>query len=165
MTRYRSLNSTACLLGLAAAIIMLPIFVHAADNSSAAANALKALTQSGTGASEPSAAASSQGITVTVRRGETADMIIKQHWGSLPLSDDFMRKALMRANPHAFQGHSIHRLQAGAVLRLPSPTELHQWLVELHPASAALFRPEFHEGELRKAGVNDGERKRWVRFP
>ena len=164
MTRYRPPNFSVSLLGRATAT-MLSGIVHAADNSSAAADALRALTQSSVGTTEPSGAASSQSLTHTVRRGETVDMIIKRHWGQLPLSEEFMRKALMRANPQAFQGHSVHRLQAGAVLRLPGPTELHQWLVELHPASAALFRPEFHEGDPRKPGVHDGERKRWVRYP
>lgn len=173
-TALHGLRALALCLALAPLAAPLP-----AHSSSAAADALKVLTQplgtenaaapsSASPAATPAAtpAMNGNGTLVTVRRGETVDMIIKRHWGQLPLSIEFLRSALVRANPQAFPNQSVQRLQAGTVLRLPGPAELHTWLVERHPAAAALFRPEYHEGQSPASSKHDtAERKRWVRYP
>ena len=147
----------------------------AADNSAAAAAALKVLLGSvvpaqASGGVMPTASNTNtntmavpalQGQTVTVQRGETLDRVIRRALPNLPLHPDFLRKAFVSLNPQAFPTGSPHLMRSGSTLQVPSMAALRQMMVQQNPATAAMFEP------LQNASgpSSPSEKRRWVRFP
>lgn len=71
-------------------------------------------------ATKPAAAASAAAGSYTVKRGDTLTAVAEGH---VPPSAslDQMLVALFRANPAAFAGNNMNRLNSGAVLAMPAP--------------------------------------------
>lgn len=146
----------------------------AADNSAAAASALKtllgpvvhshtsdvAMTSTSSGP-KTMAVPASQGQTITVQRGETLDRVIRRALPNLPLHPDFLRTAFVSLNPEAFPTRSPHLLRSGSTLQVPSMASLRQMMVQQNPSTAAWFEPV---SAASRPGTSD-EKRGWVRFP
>ena len=91
------------------------------------------------------------GGTHRVRRGETLDMVIRKVAPNSPLQRDLLRKAFVRANPHAFRRNNPNWLYAGVVLKVPDIDDLRR--VVFKDPRATL-----------KKNVSD-EKAGWVRYP
>lgn len=91
------------------------------------------------------------GGTHRVRRGETLDMVIRKVAPNSPLQRDLLRKAFVRANPHAFRRNNPNWMYAGVVLKLPDIDDLRRVVFKDTP------------GSLKK-NVSD-KKAGWVRFP
>ncbi len=70
------------------------------------------------GAVSPARAATGDGSSYEVRRGDTLRRIATEHMPA-GVSLDQMLVALMRANPDAFDGGNINRLRSGTILSIP----------------------------------------------
>lgn len=101
--------------------------------------------------------------TVTVRRGETLDGVIRRTLAHLPFKDDFLRTVFVAVNPTAFVAGSPHRLKAGAVLQVPSLQDVRRvWMQQAgiqEPESLKTASPSAHTGSVTDP------RQDWVRFP
>ena len=91
------------------------------------------------------------GSTHRVRRGETLDMVIRKVAPNSPLQRDLLRKAFVRANPHAFRRNNPNWMYAGVVLKVPDIDDLRRVVFRETP------------GNLKK-NVSD-KKAGWVRFP
>ncbi len=91
------------------------------------------------------------GGTHRVRRGETLDMVIRRVAPNSPLQRDLLRKAFVRANPHAFRRNNPNWMYAGVVLKVPDIDDLRRVVFKDTP------------GRLKK-NVSD-KKAGWVRFP
>ena len=91
------------------------------------------------------------GGTHRVRRGETLDMVIRKVAPNSPLQRDLLRKAFVRANPHAFRRNNPNWMYAGVVLKVPDIDDLRRVVFRETP------------GNLKK-NVSD-KKAGWVRFP
>ena len=91
------------------------------------------------------------GGTHRVRRGETLDMVIRKVAPNSSLQRDLLRKAFVRANPHAFRRNNPNWMYAGVVLRVPDIDDLRR----------VVFRDT--PGSLKKNVSN--EKAGWVRYP
>ena len=108
------------------------------------------------GAKTPSAhtkAASPAAMPATVRvaRGQTLDQLINQLMPGTPVQMDVVRRAFVKANPHAFRKGNPNWLYAGVSLTIPTLDHFRQVVFK----SDAL--------DLKK-NVAD-EKAAWVRFP
>jgi Tfp pilus assembly protein FimV len=61
--------------------------------------------------------------TYVVKKGDYLDKIINQTVGSSPLRRDILRRAFVRANPHAFMRSNPNWLLANKRLRVPEADE------------------------------------------
>lgn len=91
------------------------------------------------------------GGTYRVRRGETLDMVIRKVAPNSPLQRDLLRKAFVRANPHAFRRNNPNWMYAGVVLKVPDIDDLRRVVFKNMP------------GRLKK-NVSD-KKAGWVRYP
>jgi Tfp pilus assembly protein FimV len=109
------------------------------------------------------AAATTGAGVVIVQRGETLDRIIRRSLGATPFSADFLRKAFVQLNPHAFRASGNPNLiSAGSTLRVPTASQLMQLMQAHYPQTAVLPDDPQHS----PAHATDAQaRKRWVRFP
>ena len=100
---------------------------------------------------------------VLVQRGDTLDRIIRRSLGETPFSADFLRKAFVQLNPHAFRATgNPHLVSAGSMLRVPTAAQLQQLMQAYFPHSPALL----DEAQTGPSHATDAEaRKRWVRYP
>ncbi len=94
------------------------------------------------------AAAATAGSTHLVQPGETLLKVARQYRAE-GVSLDQMLAALFRANPQAFMGSNMNRLKAGAVLTLPSPSDLAgvspaqaRDMIEAHSADFGAYRAQ-----------------------
>lgn len=102
--------------------------------------------------------------TVTVKRGETLDRVIRRAMPDVPLHPDFLRKAFVSLNPQVFPSGSPHQMRSGASLKVPSMPALRQMMMNQHPGTAPLLLGT--EGEMgHKAAADSNDQRRWVRFP
>ena len=148
--------------------------VQAADMSAAAASALKVLSVPlPDGAHLPnlpaapnSAAAypetSAFPASITVKRGESIDSVIRRGLPGLPLRDEFMRQALAKANPRIFPKGTTYPVRPGTVLQMPSLDALRQLMLANHPQAAVLFQAGPAPSSETAAGL---DKRRWVRYP
>ncbi len=114
----------------------------------------------------PSAATPSAmvGSTVTVKRGETLDRLIRRVLPDMPLHPDFLRKAFVSLNPQVFPTGSPHQMRSGASLKVPSLPALRQMMMSQYPGTAPLLR-ETQDLDPQKAAKDHNDRRHWVRFP
>ena len=163
--------------GAAAAALKILITPPAVTGSSAPAVQAQpgALTASPTGTTIPASPGSAGAAPaapalsnlpagmVMVQRGDTLDRIIRRSLGETPFSADFLRKAFVELNPHAFRaGGNPHLVSAGSTLRVPTAAQLQQRMQAYFPPSPALSAT----GHDSPAHATDAEaRKRWVRYP
>lgn len=145
---------------------------HAADNSAAAAAALKILTTPmGTSTSLMAAPETSEPVltrpSVTVQRGEGLDAVIRRTWPGLPFKDDFMRRSFMRVNPQVYPQAKLRPLRPGTTLQVPTPDDVRQMLKEQSPwaANMLLAAPEPTDEAGASSANKALDKRRWVRFP
>lgn len=97
---------------------------------------------------------------VQVRPGETLDRILARTLGSTPFAPALVRKTVVDMNPTAFAGGSVHRLNAGATLVLPSLQDLQAVAGGSSPGAALLHSPA---GGSQAHSKDD--RRNWIRYP
>lgn len=149
--------------------------VQAADTTAAAASALKVLALPLPDSPPPSGtsgapAAAQQAVatppplptSITVKQGESIDAVIRRGLPGLPLSSEFMRKALAMANPRIFPKGTTYPVRAGTVLQLPSHEALRQLMLAHYPHTAALFQAK---PAVETDTAPGPDKRRWVRFP
>ena len=71
----------------------------------------------------PAPAAAAQGDTYEVKRGDTLSKIAKEHKPETATLDQ-MLVALFKGNPDAFDGNNMNRLRRGAIVTIPSASEV-----------------------------------------
>jgi Tfp pilus assembly protein FimV len=96
---------------------------------------------------------SSSGVSVvqgvyTVRPGDTLSEIMAAHLGDTGVNHDVMQQVIVKNNRAAFRRGNPHWLMAGAALRLPTVTDVMEYVV---PGQ---------KGKKLIASSDD-----WVRFP
>ncbi len=102
--------------------------------------------------------------TVTVKRGETLDRLIRRTLPDVPLHPDFLRKAFVNLNPQVFPSGSPHQMRSGASLKVPSLPALRQMMMSQHPSAAPLLLGA--EGQMEhKTAADPNDQRRWVRYP
>ena len=102
--------------------------------------------------------------TVTVKRGETLDRLIRRTLPDVPLHPDFLRKAFVNLNPQVFPSGSPHQMRSGASLKVPSLPALRQMMMNQYPGAAPLLTES--EGQMgHKAAADPNDQRRWVRYP
>ena len=95
-----------------------------------------------------------KGRTYVVRSGDTLDRVIQKAMHNSPLKIEFLRDAVVRANPEVFTRPGSYRIRSGQVLQLPEMGKVLQEAV-----GPLLQSAEAH-------GPNDEQtRGRWVHFP
>ncbi|MGH8762715.1 MAG: FimV/HubP family polar landmark protein [Nitrosospira sp.] len=73
---------------------------------------------------EPTSASQAHTVYGPVKQGDTLARIVQNIIPSSGVTVNQMLIALHRANPDAFLGNNIHRLKAGAILRIPGGREI-----------------------------------------
>ena len=102
--------------------------------------------------------------TVTVKRGETLDRVIRRALPDVPLHPDFLRKAFVSLNPQVFPSGSPHQMRSGASLKVPSMPALRQMMMNQYPGAAPLLNGA--DGQMgHKAAADPNDQRRWVRYP
>ena len=100
----------------------------------------------------PSSHSSGNGSVVqgvyTVRPGDTLSEIMAVHLGDTGVNHDVMQKVIVKNNRAAFRRGNPHWLMAGAPLRMPTVTDVMDYVI---PGQ---------KGEKRIASSDD-----WVRYP
>lgn len=86
-----------------------------------------------------------------VRRGETLDRVIRRIIPNAKIDKNVLRRAFVKANPHAFRRSNPNWLYAGSVLRIPDEDHLRQVIFKDSPAKL-------------KKNIKD-EKANWVRYP
>ncbi len=104
-------------------------------------------------ASSPSSSPSSSGGAVIggvykVRSGDTLSEIMATHLGDTGVNHDVMQKVIVKNNKSAFRRGNPHWLMAGAALRMPTVTDVMDYVV---PGQ---------NGKKTTASSDD-----WVRYP
>ena len=155
--------------GACAACVMwlsLPANVHAQGVSLLANDALKVLLRNEVGvatgppetdAAPPSAmAASPDGSRATyrVRRGETLDRVIAATMRGSVLNKKVLRTAFVALNPEAFPRGTPHIILSGALLQIPTTTDLRN-LAGAKPGASV----------TSSSGGGSDDKRNWVRFP
>lgn len=97
------------------------------------------------------------GRVYVVMPGDTLDRVVQKTMAGSPLKNEFLREALVAANPQAIPAGRQPRLTPGTVLQVPAHEDvLRKVLLPLLPAVETASAPGPVEGDTRR---------RWVRFP
>ena len=91
--------------------------------------------------------------TYVVKRGDYLDKIINQTVGSSPLRRDILRRAFVRANPHAFMRSNPNWLLANKRLRVPEADDIKK----------VIFTDESLRTSKQRESANPHEG--WIQFP
>ena len=91
--------------------------------------------------------------TYVVKEGDYLDKIINQTVGSSPLRRDILRRAFVRANPHAFMRSNPNWLLANKRLRVP----------EADDVKKVIFTDESRRTSKQRKSVNPYEG--WIQYP
>lgn len=113
-------------------------------------------------AAVPETADTTGRASVTARRGETLDAVIRRTLGSWPLKESFLRGMFVELNPGAFRP-GTERLKPDAQLLVPTVADLRRHLqraLGVPPAPAEVAPPP-----TAAAASPWMERRKWVRFP
>lgn len=91
--------------------------------------------------------------TYVVKKGDYLDKIINQTVGSSPLRRDILRRAFVRANPHAFMRSNPNWLLANKRLRVPEADDIKK----------VIFTDESRQASKQRKSANphDG----WIQYP
>lgn len=116
-------------------------------------------------ATQPASASSAMvSGTVTVKRGETLDRVIRRAMPDVPLHPDFLRTAFVSLNPQVFPSGTPHQMRSGTSLKVPSLPALRQMMMSHYPGAAPLLIGAESQVE-QKAATDPNDQRRWVRFP
>ena len=91
--------------------------------------------------------------TYVVKKGDYLDKIINQTVGSSPLRRDILRRAFVRANPHAFMRSNPNWLLANKRLRVPEADDIKK----------VIFTDESLRTSQQRESANPHEG--WIQFP
>ena len=91
--------------------------------------------------------------TYVVKKGDYLDKIINQTVGSSPLRRDILRRAFVRANPHAFMRSNPNWLLANKRLRVPEADDIKK----------VIFTDESLRTSKQRESANPHEG--WIQFP
>ena len=91
--------------------------------------------------------------TYVVKRGDYLDKIINQTVGSSPLRRDILRRAFVRANPHAFMRSNPNWLLANKRLRVPEADDIKK----------VIFTDESRRASTQRESANPHEG--WIQYP
>lgn len=93
-------------------------------------NDFDAKKPSGVGASvHPSLGGSVVNGLYKIRPGDTLSEIMAEHLGDTGVNHDVMQKVIVRNNKAAFRRGNVHWMMAGANLRLPTVTDVMDYVV------------------------------------
>ncbi len=113
-------------------------------------NDFDAKTPAGVGAS---AYSSSSGSVVNgvykVQPGDTLSEIMAAHLGDTGVNHDVMQKVIVRNNKAAFRRGNVHWMMAGANIRMPTVTDVMDYVV-----------PGKKDSQQHRSSDDD-----WIRFP
>ena len=113
-------------------------------------NDFDAKTPAGVGAS---AYSSSRGSVVNgvykVQPGDTLSEIMAAHLGDTGVNHDVMQKVIVRNNKAAFRRGNVHWMMAGANIRMPTVTDVMDYVV-----------PGKKDSQQHRSSDDD-----WIRFP
>lgn len=88
-----------------------------------------------------------------VKKGDYLDKIINQTVGSSPLRRDILRRAFVRANPHAFMRSNPNWLLANKRLRVPEADDIKK----------VIFTDESRRASTQRESANPHEG--WIQYP
>lgn len=91
--------------------------------------------------------------TYVVKKGDYLDKIINQTVGSSPLRRDILRRAFVRANPHAFMRSNPNWLLASKRLRVPEADDIKK----------VIFTDESRRASKQRESANPHEG--WIQYP
>ena len=91
--------------------------------------------------------------TYVVKKGDYLDKIINQTVGSSPLRRDILRRAFVRANPHAFMRSNPNWLLANKRLRVPEADDIKK----------VIFTDESHRASKQRESANP--HAGWIQYP
>jgi Tfp pilus assembly protein FimV len=91
--------------------------------------------------------------TYVVKKGDYLDKIINQTVGSSPLRRDILRRAFVRANPHAFMRENPNGLLASKRLRVPEADDIKK----------VIFTDESRRASKQRESANPHEG--WIQYP
>ena len=91
--------------------------------------------------------------TYVVKKGDYLDKIINQTVGSSPLRRDILRRAFVRANPHAFMRANPNWLLASKQLRVPEADDIKK----------VIFTDESRRASKQRESANPHEG--WIQYP
>jgi Tfp pilus assembly protein FimV len=91
--------------------------------------------------------------TYVVKKGDYLDKIINQTVGSSPLRRDILRRAFVRANPHAFMRSNPNWLLANKRLRVPEADDIKK----------VIFTDESRRASTQRESANPHEG--WIQYP
>ena len=91
--------------------------------------------------------------TYIVKKGDYLDKIINQTVGSSPLRRDILRRAFVRANPHAFMRSNPNWLLASKRLRVPEADDIKK----------VIFTDESRRASKQRESANPHEG--WIQYP
>ena len=91
--------------------------------------------------------------TYVVKKGDYLDKIINQTVGSSPLRRDILRRAFVRANPHAFMRANPNWLLASKRLRVPEADDIKK----------VIFTDESRRASKQRESANPHEG--WIQYP
>ena len=113
-------------------------------------NDFDAQTPSGVGATAPSLSGGSvvNGV-YKVRPGDTLSEIMDVHLGDTGVNHQVMQNVIVRNNKAAFRRGNPHWMMAGANLRMPTVTDVMDYVV-----------PGKKDGQQHRTSAED-----WIRFP
>jgi Tfp pilus assembly protein FimV len=97
---------------------------------------------------------SGKGKFYRVRPGDSLDRIIQKALPNSPLKIEYLRDAVVRANPGVFAHSGSYRIHSGQVLQLP----------DLAQVLRATMEPLLQSSES-KAQTDEQIRRRWVHYP
>ena len=91
--------------------------------------------------------------TYVVKKGDYLDKIINQTVGSSPLRRNILRRAFVRANPHAFMRSNPNWLLANKRLRVPEADDIKK----------VIFTDESRRASTQRESANPHEG--WIQYP
>ena len=91
--------------------------------------------------------------TYVVKQGDYLDKIINQTVGSSPLRRDILRRAFVRANPHAFMRSNPNWLLANKRLRVPEADDIKK----------VIFTDESRRASKQRESANP--HAGWIQYP
>ena len=91
--------------------------------------------------------------TYVVKKGDYLDKIINQTVGSSPLRRDILRRAFVRANPHAFMRSNPNWLLANKRLRVPEADDIKK----------VIFTDESRRASKQRESANP--HAGWIQYP
>ena len=99
-----------------------------------------------------------------MQKGESIDAVLRRGLPGLPLKEELLRQALVKANPKIFSRGRTFPVRPGTVLALPTTEALRQLFAAHSPQAEALLQGAATDAQGTENAPGP-EKRRWVRFP